>query len=306
MLSHLSIKTEIIIEPEMTPVWGNPTLNLPFNITLYNVNLRYLKDFYIGNERITQEEIEYFTDKKLPFTDYMAIWKSIPKDLKDNMENSNYTQNVMFPITIDWLTRDKKGTKNLRQIFKIGKKEHTVGQTKWITELALDDVSNWEKLYLMAKHCNANANIRFFNYLILHRTLLTNRKLYQFRLIESEKCDTCQETETILHLLVDCPGNKTLWDDMIQWIMVNVNENTILDKKSIVLGNHSNSIICNFILLVIKHEIYKSKWSKRKVTKHYIINKLSHYLTIEEYVHTISSEIQKNLGKWSPIYHKIK
>ena len=300
------IKTEIHIEPEMTPVWGNPILNLPFNITLYNANFRYLKDFYIGNERITQEEIEFYTDKKFPFTDYMAIWNSIPKELKDYMENSNYTQNVMFPITIDWLTRDKKGTKNLRKIFKTGKIELSVCQTKWINELALDDGVNWEKLYMMAKNCNANANILFFNYQILHRTLLTNRKLHQFGLIESEECDTCQESETLLHLLVDCPGNRKLWDDMAQWIMMNLNEHTILDKRSIVLGNHSNSIICNYIILVIKHEIYKSKWSKRKVTKQYIINKLSHYLTIEEYVHTISLGSRKNLGKWSPIYHKIK
>ena len=92
------------------------------------------------------------------------------------MENINYTQNAMFPITIDWLTRDKKGTKNLRQIFKLWKKEYVIGQTKWITELALDSDMKWEKIFNMAKQCNTNASIRFFNYQILHRTLLTNKK----------------------------------------------------------------------------------------------------------------------------------
>ena len=135
----------------------------------------------------------------------------------------------MFLFTIDWLTRDKKGTKNPRKIFKLGKKECSIGQSRWITELALDSEIKWDKLFTMAKQCNSNANVKFFNYQISHRTLLTNKKLHQFILIDSEKCDTCEEVETISHLLVDCPGNKELWDDMIQWIYIKLNENNLLD-----------------------------------------------------------------------------
>ena len=48
----------------MIPVWGNPYINIPFNVTLYNDNFRYLKDFYIGNDRITHDEVEFFIGKK--------------------------------------------------------------------------------------------------------------------------------------------------------------------------------------------------------------------------------------------------
>ena len=48
------------------------------------------------------------------------------------------------------------------------------------------------------------------------------------------------------------------------------------------------------------------KWSKKKITKYAIVEKLSQYLIIEKYVHTISIGTQKSLGKWSPIYHKLK
>ena len=74
--------------------------------------------------------------------------------------------------------------------------------------------------------------MKFFNYQILHRTLLTNNKLHQFNRIDLEKCDTCEEVETMSYLLVDCPGNKKLWDDMIQYIHIHLNENNLLDKKN--------------------------------------------------------------------------
>ena len=67
-----------------------------------------------------------------------------------------------------------------------------------------------------------------------------------------------------------------------------------------------NSIIVNYIIMVTKHEIYKSKWYKKKVTLGNIIKKLQYYLQIEEYVNTVSIGKEKTLGIWSPIYHTIR
>ena len=56
---------ETEIYPEMIPMWGNPDINMPFNVTLYNANIRYLKYLYIGNDRITQDELEFLIGKEL-------------------------------------------------------------------------------------------------------------------------------------------------------------------------------------------------------------------------------------------------
>ena len=44
------------------------------------------------------------------------------------------------------------------------------------------------------------------------------------------------------------------------------------DKNSILLGNTNNEVIVNYIILTTKHEIYKSKWNKTKLT----LTKLKH------------------------------
>ena len=183
--------------------------------------------------------------------------------------------------------------------------EQSVGQVKWSDELALNRETNWQKLYLMAKKCNVNARIRFFKYQVLQRSLLTNRKLYLFNLIESENCDKCNTTETVAHLLIDCQHLSELWIGIERWLNRNINEHILFEKSAILLGSPENSVIVNYIFLIAKHEIYKSKWTKTKVTLNKIIGKLKYYLKIDEYVNTISVGKEKTLGKWSPIYHTI-
>ena len=147
---------------------------------------------------------------------------------------------------------------------------------------------DWKKLYLIPTHCNVNARIRFFQYQILQRTLLTNRKLWLFKLIDSENCDNCETTETITHLLIDCNHLRVIWTGVENWLNHNINEKIAFDKKAILLGCPDNSILVNYIFLIVKHEIYKSKWNKSKVTLQKILEKLKYYLKIDEYISTIS------------------
>ena len=153
------------------------------------------------------------------------------------MENREITYNAIYPNSIYWLVKDNKGTKGIRTILEKSNKNKTIGQQKWSDELALGDEFDWKRMFLMAKDCNVNARIRFFNYQILQRSLITNRKLFLFKMVEQEKCDNCNFTETIAHLLYDCENAQKVWVDLDRWIEMNMNEKVILDKQSILLGN---------------------------------------------------------------------
>ena len=47
----------------------------------------------------------------------------------------------------------------------------------------------------MEAKCNVIARLKYSNSQVLHRSLVTNGKLYLFSLIESEKCDNCDKPE---------------------------------------------------------------------------------------------------------------
>ena len=303
---HLNMEKVSTHDTELTPIWGNPHINAIFNISLFNANIRYLQDLYRGNTRLTLDELKNISGVKLPFTHFHSLWTSIPNGWKQYMESRKIYHNVVYPLNLMYILKDKKGTKSLRDIMNKSSPNNSTGQTKWIEELALGTETNWQKIYILPKTCNVNARIRFFQYQVLHRSLLTNRKLFLFNLIDSEKCDNCDMVETVTHLLIDCDNLKNLWGGIEEWINHNINENVSFEKRSILLGNPENSVLVNYIFLVVKHEIYKSKWNKSKLSLALIIEKLKYYLKIEEYINVISVGREKTLGKWSPIYHTIK
>ena len=242
----------------------------------------------------------------LPFTLYYSIWSAIPTHLKKYMKDREVTYNARYPENLLVILKDQKGTTSIRKIMNKGASNQSTGLTKWTNELALNCETNWEYIYTMPKKCNVNPRIRFFQFQILHRSLLTNRKLSLFNLIDSEICDNCNMVETVTHLLLECSQIEYLWRGIEGWMHLNINEKVLFNKQSILLGSPENSTIVNYIFLIVKHEIYKSKWNKSKLSLHQIIEKLKYYLKIEEYVNIISIGREKTLGKWSPIYNTIK
>ena len=78
-------------------------------------------------------------------------------------------------------------------------KDIPIGRSKWTEELELDNETNWKPLYTMADKCKINIRSKYFHYQVLHRTIVTNRKLLQFNMRMDEKCDNCGEIETITY-----------------------------------------------------------------------------------------------------------
>ena len=123
------------------------------------------------------KELEQITGKKIIFTEYYSWFKAI----KDSYNTISYLdtndQNLKLPQTIYWLLNYTKGTKHLRVIFDKGaSRQDSIGHVKWCVELNIGKEIQWSKLYTMAKKCNLNARLRYFNFQILHRSLMKNKK----------------------------------------------------------------------------------------------------------------------------------
>ena len=139
----------------------------------------------------------------------------------------------------------------------------------------------------------------YFQFQILHRTLITNKKLYQFNIKESDHCEHCDETDTIVHLLYECRRIGDLWNDVETWLNTVLTKPVKMDLPSIILGNNGNEYITNQILTVVKHEIYKSKWTKSSISLIKIQRILKSQMELDIYIATIKNSLPKTLGKWS-------
>ena len=158
----------------------------------------------------------------------------------------------------------------------------------------------------MPMKCRLYARIRYFQFQVLHRTLVTNRKLNQFGIRDSEKCEYCDEIETISHLLYDCPSAQKICNETKTWLTNEYAQTFHIDKKSVLIGNIQNEIIINYIFTIIKHEIYKQKWTKSQLNVYKIKRILKNHMDLEIYIGTIKNNIQKVLGNWSTLYNHLK
>ena len=73
-------------------------------------------------------------------------------------------------------------TKNYKEVIPIG-------QHKWQDIVIESNNIEWYKIYQIATKCKLNAKLQFFNYQILHRTLITKENLKLFHLADSDECN---------------------------------------------------------------------------------------------------------------------
>ena len=238
----------------------------------------------------------YRNSETIMFTSYMGIWQAIPRIWKNEMSHMPKTYDANRPVSVQWLMKDKKGTKNIREVFhRQIPLNLSKGQIKWKEELNVGEEYNWKYLYTISNTCKLNARNMYFQFQILHRTLITNKKLYQFNIKENDHCEHCDEVDTIVHLLYECRRIGDLWNDIETWLNTVLTKPVKMDKTSIILGNNGNEYITNQILIVAKHEIYKSKWTKSNISLMKIQKILKYQMELEIYIATIK-KYRKLLG----------
>ena len=305
---YTTAKKSLITSPHFEPLWGNPSIKMPFNSLLFKSNYLFLSDIIdeLGTP-ISRNQMERITGKPIMFITYLAIWNSIPMPWKQVLRTTTRNENLTEPPIINFLRKGKKGTSHIRNIWNNQDSlSIPIGQQKWTTELHLTDNEDWKYLYKLAKQCKLNANTIFFQFQVLHRTIMTNKKMYQFNLRDDDLCDVCQIPETISHLLYDCPEIRFLWDHLLNWLSIVTNIDINFDKKAILLGDKNNDPIINTVIVITKHEIYKRKWKSNFLNLKLLKHAFKRQMESDIYIGTINNQLQKALGKWSSLHNALR
>ena len=174
------------------------------------------------------------------------------------------SHDTLLPIHIQWILADKSGTQQIRKNYQNRDDAKSLGQNKWVIKLE-NNYLNWKYLYKLSTQCKLNARSKYFQFQILHRSLITNKKLHQFKIRDNELCDKCGNIENISHLLYECIGTRDLWTKLETWLNSIMAKPVKTDLNSILLGNPDNKLIINYVFIICKHEIYKSKWNRSPI-----------------------------------------
>ena len=152
------------------------------------------------------------------FTVYFALINAIPREWKDELFVKPRKYDLKPPPPMQKLFQCKKGTSAIRKIWTDKADYHIpIGQFKWSIELTPQQI-DWNFCYNMTHKLKLNARTKFFHYQVLHRTVMTNRKLHQFNLRPNDQCDICNVTDTISHLLYYCQNAIEIWHQLFIWL----------------------------------------------------------------------------------------
>ena len=181
---------------------------------------------------------------------------------------------------------------------------------KWDRDL--NTVTPAQTFFKYFQNINKITNVnkfRSFQYRMLHRSIVTNKMLYIWKVVESPKCSFCKtEIETMIHLFVNCVKVQELWNHIKTVVEHRFRMRMELNAENLIMNTvHNNpSNIANFICLVVKQYIYRQRCHKKSLNVYEIESRILQLERLEKYIAIRNNKIKKHQIKWSSTFPEIK
>ena len=290
-------------------LWYNSRIRIAGKPVFWKNNLKggleYVYQLF-GEDGFKSEE-QVFLQFGLSKMRFNSLKVAIPKEWKDFFVE--HVKEQYFPLPPSNYDRCIISSNFSREVYKTISTDVSFIHSKfvkWQQDLGYDiceDIFTFGKMHLNVYQVTNIAKFRSFQYRLLQRGIVTNIQLYKWKLKNNEYCSFCQnERETVLHLFVQCPIVKELWQSVMdnlsiryQVEMICINpENVILNRIVVQKKNH----ILNFVCLLLKQFIYRQRCLNEPIHSAIFMRYLSKIEGIEKYIAVKNSRLATHLKKW--------
>ena len=184
----------------------------------------------------------------------------------------------------------------------LNENESTVSQKaqKWSEKLGRQiDPGEMRSQFKTVYVTTNEPKLRSFQYRLLHNAIVTNKRLYQWKVKDSPKCAFCQEEETIEHLMFFCLEVQGLWKNVKKYLDRLCCE-TFFTLETVMWNRIHKSAknIANFVCLLIKHYIYVQRCGEKELSWHEAEALIYRYKNIEKYIAIKNGMVAKFNKKW--------
>ena len=193
---------------------------------------------------------------------WMGLLGLIPDFLKykriEPFSNDIFIRIGNEKLLLESLSKSKLKDTLLKKIITRPKSEDQLEKSLELPNL------EWDKMYKLIYSVSIDSKSRVFQFKLLHNILYTNQQLYSFNSVKypSNLCGICQNfPETIEHLFYNCNHTKALWQNIIHNIGRSLDIRSTPSKLCMILGDPTENINVNFVSLVIRKYVYRSKFS---------------------------------------------
>ena len=142
---------------------------------------------------------------------------------------------------------------------------------------------------------------RAFQFKLIHRILVTNKMLHDWKLRDSNLCSFCNsQPETIVHMLWECSAVQNLWTSLFQWLEQITETNIQFNEKEVLLGIEDHTFLMyNALFILTKQFIYSCRCRNMPLNFIALRNNIQYYIKIEKYIAAKNNKIDYHNNKWA-------
>ena len=286
-------------------IWLNSRIKVGDSVIFwqdcYKNGLMYV--YQLFEQGSTCSAVKMYQKYGLDFIRYNSLIAAIPKDWRTffkevslttflPVEPSVYDRIVKLPHLSSYVYKQLIATPTDKILDK---------KASWCKELnvAIGLECYFKKFTDIYRLTNVN-KYRSFQYRMLNRAIITNVKLFQWKIIDSPNCNFCQiERESVRHLFYECTVVKQLWEEIVQMVNDCFNVKCVLSYQRIVFNEIAEKKgVANFICLITKHYIYKKHVQMKAPNVVELKALLRGIENMEKYIAMRNMKLRKHEIKW--------
>ena len=159
--------------------------------------------------------------------------------------------------------------------------------------------SHFRNLYKIAKDTKS----RDFQYRQLIFNIYLNSTLFLWKVLTSDKCNFCEEVQTLCHLFWECEVVNSL----LYWLKEWSGYAMILNFYQVFVCRVMDPInhVANHLILIFKQYIFKCKCQDEKPTRNVLKNKILMTESMERIIAKKEGKMSKHCKKWSQLVPKL-
>ena len=276
---------------------------------MYRKGLRYIYQLFEGGALIPYDVM--FERYGLNRLRYNSLVSAIDSDWKTYF--SQLTTTVFLPIpphNYDQVLQFGKRSLSAVVYSQLNEDEMLLHNKylKWRMELGdffCEDVGEFARKHMDIYKITNVSKYRSFQYRVLQRALVTNIHLSKWNIVQSANCTfCCEEVETAVHLLVECPIVQYLWRNVFIYIKecfsIEVSEPS---TTAIILNDvhkgHPKAV--NMLVLITKQFIYSQKCMGQQLAFPVLKALFKRVENIERYIAIKNGKVNLYEYKWGKV-----
>ena len=240
---------------------------------------------------------------------YLRVQQNVKQYMKKhNFETVNTIMRPFVPFYATILCNNRKGANIFNRILKKeSKNDHSMKQ-KWERDVNLNiDEDTWKISFNLCFKTVCNNSLIWFQIKLLYRVLGTRSYMHKLNLIQNGNCVDCGESETIIHMFVECLYVKRIWHSLEEAIRQTTKINLSFGLREIIFGYHINNqykIPINAMILITKKYIFDTKLnsntgSSTYLSFHALKHRLQQTYEDEKYLAITNNNEQKFKNMWN-------